>query len=95
MYHLQLLTPEAIFFDDEIISLIASGEQGYLGVLKDHAPLITSLKAGLLIITDKTNKKSYYSASAGFLEVNSNRASIIVETIHSIEPVNLGMQEGL
>lgn len=90
MYHLQVLTPEQIFFDDEILALIAPGEEGYLGVLTDHTPLITSLKAGLLIITDKTNKKSYYHVSTGFLEVNHNKASIIVDTIQPTAPVNLG-----
>lgn len=95
MYHLQIVTPERIIFDDEIIALIASGEEGYLGVLTNHAPLLTSLKSGILIITDKHNKKSYYRASAGFLEVNNNKASVIVETIEPTEPVNIGIEEGV
>ena len=95
MYHLQVMTPEQIVFDDQVIALIASGEQGYLGVLTDHAPLITSLKAGVLIITDKSKIKLYYKASTGFLEVNHNKASIIVETIQTTEPVDIGTHGGI
>lgn len=95
MYHLQVLTPEQIFFDDDIISLIAPGKQGYLGVLTNHAPLLTSLKTGILIITDKNNKKSYYNISTGFLEVSHNKASIIIESIEPTDPVDIGTQGGI
>lgn len=95
MYHLQVVTPEQIIFDDEVIALIAPGENGYLGVLTDHAPLLSSLKMGILIITDKYKKKSYYKVSAGFLEVNHNKASIIVETIESTAPVDIGTTGGI
>lgn len=95
MYHLQVLTPEQIMFDDEVIALIAAGEQGYLGVLSNHASLITSLRAGVLIITDKNNKKIYYNASAGFLEVHKNKASIIIETLELREPVDIGTEEAI
>lgn len=95
MYHLQVVTPEQVVFDDEVMAFIAPGEEGYLGVLTDHAPLLASLKTGILNITDKYNKKSYYKVSAGFLEVNHNKASIIIETIERIDPVNLGIDEGI
>lgn len=95
MYHLQVLTPEQVIFDDEVIALIAPGEDGYFGVLTNHAPLLASLKTGVLNITDKYNKKSYYKVSTGFLEVNHNKVSIIVETIERIDPVNIGIDEGI
>lgn len=95
MYHLQILTPEQVFFDDEIIALIAPGQESYLGILRDHAPLMTPLREGVLIITDKNNKKSYYQVSEGFLEVSHNKASIIVETVQTTAPVDLGMTGGL
>jgi len=95
MYHLQVVTPEQVIFDDEVIALIAPGEEGYFGVLTNHAPFLASLKAGTLNITDKKNKKSYYKVSAGFFEVNRNKASIIVTTIERIDAVNLGIDEGI
>lgn len=95
MYHLQVITPTEIVFNEDIIALIAPGKQGYLGVLTDHAPLLTALKAGVLIITDKNNKKSYYRISTGFLEVNHNKASILVETIEPTNPVDIGTDGGI
>lgn len=95
MYHLHVLTPEQVAFDDEVISIIAPGKEGYLGVLKDHAPLITSLKGGVFIITDKSNKKHYYTVSSGFLEVSHNKASVIVDTIEATSTVDIGTEGGI
>lgn len=95
MYHLQVMTPEQVIFDDDVIAIIAPGENGYLGVLTNHAPLLVTLKVGILIITDKNNKKSYYQTSSGFLEVNHNKASIVVASIEPTAPVDIGIQGGI
>lgn len=95
MYHLQVVTPEQIIFEDDVNALIAPGADGYLGVLTDHAPILVLLKEGILVITDKNNAKTYYKVSIGFLEVNHNKASIIVETIQSSAPVDLGTHGGI
>lgn len=95
MYHLQVLTPEQIVIDEEVTSLIAPGKEGYFGVLTNHAPLITSLKAGILIITDKDNKKSYYNVSIGFFEVSRNKATVLIKTIEPRPPVDIGTSGGI
>ncbi len=75
-------------FDDMVHSIIAPGEMGYLGVLTDHAPLISSLKPGALIITDRNNVKHYYKVTGGFLEVNHNEASLLADEIENTGPVD-------
>lgn len=81
MYHLTVLTPEKVFFEDDIKSLIAPGAIGYLGVLSHHAPLLTTLKAGLVTITDQNQKQHTYHISGGVLEVKNNQAFLLVDTI--------------
>lgn len=90
IYHLQIFTPETIFFDEQVISIIAPGGAGYLGILADHAPLITTLKDGKLIITDKNEVKHFYKVTGGFLEVNKNEVSLLIDEIETAPPVNMG-----
>lgn len=90
MYHLQILTPENVFFDDEVEALIAPGTSGYFGILKDHAPFVTSLKEGFFVLTNKEKKKQYYKVFGGFLEVSKNQATLLVNDIQPSEPVDLG-----
>lgn len=84
-YHLQIFTPEQIFFDGEVLSLTAPGTDGYLGILANHTPIITSLKEGKLSITSTNHEKTYYKVSKGFLEVSHNKASIVVESIQKTD----------
>lgn len=89
MYRLQVLTPKKVMFDDMVIALIAPGELGYFGVLTDHAPMITSLKSGIFIITDKNSTKEFFKISEGFFQVKHNAASLLIETFQPISPIDI------
>lgn len=90
VYFLKVVTPEEIVFEGEVNALIAPGALGYLGILTDHAPLITTLQPGILVITEAQQQKRYYQVSRGFLEVDHNEAAVLVETIETTAPVDLG-----
>lgn len=80
-FHLTIVTPEKTVYDAEVTSIIAPGDLGYLGVLADHAPLITSLKTGNLEITDQGGVKSAMTISGGFMEVQKNIVTILADSI--------------
>ncbi|MCL4171482.1 UNVERIFIED_CONTAM: hypothetical protein GTU68_063058, partial [Idotea baltica] len=45
---LDIVTPEKKAFSDEIDSVVVPGEGGEMGILKSHAPLVTTLRPGEL-----------------------------------------------
>ncbi len=79
-FKLVIVTPEKILFDGEVSSIVAPGDLGYLGILADHAPIITSLTKGNLEITDPDGTKNTMVISGGFMEVVKNTATILVES---------------
>ncbi len=79
MFLLSIVTPEKVFYEAEVKSLILPGSEGYLGVLPDHAPLITTLKPGKLQFRDGDDKLHILAVSNGFLEVSRNKANLLVE----------------
>jgi F-type H+-transporting ATPase subunit epsilon len=80
-YHLILATPEQVLFEGDVLSLIAPGSEGYLEILANHAPIITSLMAGTVTITDKGHKKTTYPISGGLLEAAKNQASLLADSV--------------
>ncbi|GAB4323317.1 MAG: hypothetical protein Kow0059_18640 [Candidatus Sumerlaeia bacterium] len=68
-FRVSIVTQERVFFDAEVTSLQAPGGLGYLGVLANHAPLLTTLTRGTLTLTlaDKTIRR--FQVEGGFLEV--------------------------
>jgi F-type H+-transporting ATPase subunit epsilon len=89
MFNLSIVTPEKLFYEGETNSLIAPGELGYLGVLTDHAPLITSLIPGKLIIKDVEEKEIIFAVSGGFLEVLKNKATILTDSIELAQNIDM------
>lgn len=79
MFHLSIVTPEKIFHEAEIKSLTVPGSEGYLGVLTNHAPLITALKPGKVEFRDADDKIQTLAVSGGFLEVSRNKANLLVQ----------------
>jgi F-type H+-transporting ATPase subunit epsilon len=89
MYLLTIVTPEKIFYEDEVTSLIAPGSEGYLGVLTDHAPLITGLVPGKLTVKDENNQEVHFAISGGFMEVFKNQVTILADSVEFIQDIDI------
>lgn len=81
MYHLFIATPEKVVYDAQITSLIAPGGDGYLEILTNHVPIVTTLKSGKLTIIDENNKKWIWAISEGYLEFSNNKAAILADSL--------------
>lgn len=79
LFHLDILSEEKTVFSGEISSLIVPAEYGYLGVLAEHTPIIAHLVKGQIIWRDKEGNPGKISCdNTGFLEVQRNKASLIL-----------------
>ncbi len=80
-FKIEIVTPQKLYFSGEVVSVTAPGEKGQFQILKNHAPLLSSLKTGKvkLALADRTEQS--FSISDGFLEVSSNKAILLTENI--------------
>lgn len=80
VFHLNIVTSEKKLYDGAVTSLIAPGELGYLGVLANHAPLLTTLAAGTITAREASGKElRFETKTSGFLEVLHNKATILID----------------
>ncbi|MCH7549029.1 MAG: ATP synthase F1 subunit epsilon [Candidatus Krumholzibacteriota bacterium] len=80
-YNFRILTPGEKALDTDVISIVAPGEAGYLGVLANHAPLITTLTRGNLRVRFADNRETHYRIGSGLLKVAHNEVVILTESI--------------
>ncbi|MEW6050325.1 MAG: ATP synthase F1 subunit epsilon [Candidatus Zixiibacteriota bacterium] len=89
MFLLSIVTPERAYYEAEVRSLTAPGSEGYLGVLSQHAPLITALKPGKIEFRDAEDVVHVLAVSDGFLEVSANRATILADAVEEANGIDI------
>ena len=85
---LQILTPDKIVFDGEVESLLVPGAAGPFEILKDHAPILSSLVPGELRFR-KDRAESHFNVSGGFLEFHANQAVVLAEAAETPQQIDL------
>ena len=73
-----VLTPERTLLECKVGRVDLPGTKGRFVVLKDHAPVITSLTAGN-VVYDSGNEQARICIRSGFAEVNDNKVTICAE----------------
>lgn len=72
-----IISVERTLFDGEVQALFVPGGKGNFEVLRNHAPIISSLSAGIIRCVDKTPFE--IEILGGFIEVNNNMVNLCVE----------------
>lgn len=81
-FYLTIANPEKVLFDGQVSYLSVHASKGYIGILADHAPLITSLVPGKVEIRPIESKSfSFMMKSVGLLEVTKNQVAILLDII--------------
>jgi F-type H+-transporting ATPase subunit epsilon len=75
---LEIVTPEARKFSDDIDMVVVPGVEGELGILPLHVPLMTRLLPGEVRIT-KDGKQTELVIGTGFVEVSQTQVSILTD----------------
>ena len=76
-----VLTPEKEIFSGEITSVKVPGSTGQFEILKDHAPIVSSLVTGPVRIISSNGNKTVYNIAKGFIEVLGNEVSLLVQGV--------------
>ena len=84
---LEIITAEKQVYDDDVDVLVAPGIEGQLGILPRHAPLMTALQAGELMIR-KDGEESYLAVTGGFLEVIGSKVTILADACERSDEID-------
>lgn len=85
---LEVVTPERLVEAVGVESLVLPGADGFIGVLKDHAPMVARLKAGPLRVR-VDGKVRRFAVSGGFFEVAGNRAIVLADAAERAEEIDI------
>jgi F-type H+-transporting ATPase subunit epsilon len=84
---LEVVTPERRVLAESVDAVTVPGRGGELGILPGHTPLISQLQTGILSYTEGGSTHNLH-VSGGFVEVNSDRVSVLAEVAERPEEID-------
>jgi len=89
---LDIVTAERIVYSEDVDVVIAPGAEGQLGILPHHAPLMTILQAGELVVR-RGGEEDTLAISGGFLEVRPDRVIVLADSAERAEEIDVDRAE--
>ena len=87
MFNFQVVAPTGILFTTNVQFVVVPGREGQLGILPNHAPLITALAPGVVYYTIEDNVKMM-AIAGGFMDVADNSVTILSEAAELAEHID-------
>lgn len=78
---IEIITPDSRIYSGEILSVRVPGKKGSFQVLKDHAPIISTLEKGPVIIADEQGQQIKYEITGGVIEVKKNMIILLADSV--------------
>lgn len=92
MFHFQLVSLSGKKFDEEVYEVILPTMDGEIGVLKDHMPLVSVAKTGVIAVRrgpkDSEAQREYFATNGGAIEVADNTLRVLVDEADRADDIN-------
>jgi F-type H+-transporting ATPase subunit epsilon len=75
---LEIVTPEATTYSEDVDFVVLPGSEGELGVYPRHVPLLTTLKPGELRVL-KNGRETVLAVGEGFVEIKADAVSVLTD----------------
>lgn len=79
-FSLSIVAPDRSVVEDQAVSVIAPGSEGYFGVMAGHVPMVAALRAGIVEYLDTKNQRHHVAVGGGFAEVSGQRLTILADS---------------
>ena len=83
--HFELVAPERVVFSGEVEAVLLPGTEGDMTVLPGHAPVMTALKTGFIVLNGLGSTGSRVLVRGGFAEINGQGVTVLAERATPVE----------
>ncbi len=79
--YLEIITPDKKVFEGEVNLVQVPGSKGSFTILKNHAPIISTLEKGTIKVEDVAGKEYEFNVGGGVIENVANKIIVLVESV--------------
>ncbi len=85
----EFIAQERIVYQDDVNMVVAPGESGVLGILPRHAPLMTVIVPGEVVIYKEGEDEQYFAVGGGFMEVRPDKVTLLARSGEAAEEIDI------
>ena len=94
-FKIEIVNPEKSFLSkDDITEVVVPAYEGEMGILKDHIPIISFLKPGIITVYSKSKEEKFY-VEDGIIEFKDNNLSVLTSLIYNLKDLEKNKLEEL
>jgi F-type H+-transporting ATPase subunit epsilon len=93
VFDIEIATPERLLAREKAIRAQIPAKDGYIGVLPDHASLLSELGIGAMTYTTPDNKPFSLAVRGGFLEIHNNVVRVLTDFAEKAQEINVSAAE--
>jgi F-type H+-transporting ATPase subunit epsilon len=94
-FHFDLVSPEKLLFSGEVSQVDVPGSEGDFGVLAGHAPFVTTLRPGILVVHEQSGGELRIVVNGGFAEVAPTGLTILADSAVPIDEFDRDVLAGM
>ncbi|WP_350335567.1 F0F1 ATP synthase subunit epsilon [Coralliovum pocilloporae] len=88
VFKFELVSPERLVLSAEVSEVVVPGSEGFFGVMKDHAPFVSTLSPGVLLAKTESGEEKKIFVRGGFAEIGSNGLTVLAEEAISVDELD-------
>ena len=82
-FDIEIITPDQTILKSEVLEVVIPSFEGQMGILKNHVPLITFLRPGIILV--KNDKEKKFFVEEGTVEFSKNLLLILTSTVKKLK----------
>ncbi|MBD8906999.1 F0F1 ATP synthase subunit epsilon [Methylorubrum zatmanii] len=90
-FHFDFVGPERTLYSGEVEAVQLPGAEGEMTVLPGHAPVLTTLKVGVITVTERAGNGKRIYVQGGFADIGPNTVTVLAERATPIEEITPAM----
>jgi F-type H+-transporting ATPase subunit epsilon len=88
----EIVSQDRMVFEGDVDIVVLPGADGEMGVLPHHAPLLTTLKYGIIKVRQKANEQ-IFTVAGGVAEIQPDIVTVLADTAENIEEIDVARAE--
>jgi F-type H+-transporting ATPase subunit epsilon len=88
----EIVSQDRMVFEGDVDIVVLPGADGEMGVLPHHAPLLTTLKYGIIKVRQKANEQ-IFTVAGGVAEIQPNIVTVLADAAENIEEIDVARAE--